>query len=95
MKEFIVTALDKPNASAVRAANRAAHLAHIAVAKNYGVAIIIAGPLLADDGAMLGSHLILGAADKKNIDDFLADDPYRKAGLFASVTIHNFKKVLP
>ena len=95
MKEFVITAIDKPNANALRAANRTAHLDHIAKAKNYGVTIIIAGPLLHDDGTMIGSHLILAAADKKSIDNFLANDPYRKAELFANVAIHQFKKILP
>ena len=44
---------------------------------------------------MIGSLLILDLADRKAAEEFAADDPYGKAGLFESVTIHPWRKVLP
>jgi hypothetical protein len=52
--------------------------------------------MLSDDGeAMLGSVLVIEAADRAAAEGFAAGDPYAKAGLFESVTIKAFKKVFP
>jgi len=58
--------------------------------------LMIAGPLLGDDGVTVqGSLLVIEAADRAAAEAFAAGDPYAKAGLFESVTIKAFKKVLP
>ena len=44
---------------------------------------------------MVGSLLILDLADQAAADAFAAGDPYARAGLFESVTIHPWRKVLP
>ncbi|MGE4529381.1 MAG: YciI family protein [Rhodospirillaceae bacterium] len=88
---FAVTCLDKPDSLALRLANRDAHLA-FAKAQPF----IIGGPLLSDDGqTMIGSLLVIEAPDRAALDVLLAADPYAKAGLFQSVTIHPYKKVFP
>lgn len=93
MPQFAVICIDKPDHLAVRQANRAAHLQAL---KGLGDRLVIAGPFLSDDGqAMVGSLLVIEAADRAGIDDFLADEPYARAGLFASVTVRPYKKVLP
>jgi uncharacterized protein YciI len=91
--QFMIYCQDKPGHGAVRAANRDAHLAHLeGFAKN----IVIAGPLLAEDGAtMIGSLLLMEFTDRREAEAFAAGDPYRKAGLFQSVTITPWRKVLP
>lgn len=82
---FVLICMDKPNSSAVRAAARADHIAYIEVQKG---AVKIAGPFLSDDGqTMLGSLLILEAADIAAAGAFVANDPYALAGLFESVEI--------
>lgn len=86
---YAVTALDKPNALETRLANRAAHLEYAAK-----LPIVLGGPMFADDGtSMIGSLLVIEADDRAALDAMLADDPYAKAGLFASVTVRPFKKV--
>ncbi len=88
---YAVTCLDKPNALDIRLANRTEHLAFAAKQP-----IVIGGPLLSDDGAaMVGSLLVIDASDRAALDAILGADPYAKAGLFASVTVKPFKKVLP
>jgi uncharacterized protein YciI len=90
---FAITCLDKPNSLDLRLANRAAHLDY---AQGWRDKILLAGPLLADDGqTMIGSHFIVEAQDRAEIDRFLAGDPYGKAGLFQNVEAHPFRKVLP
>ncbi len=52
----------------------------------------IAGPFTSDDGtAMLGSLLVIEAADRASAEALLADDPYAKAGLFESVTLRAWR----
>jgi uncharacterized protein YciI len=44
---------------------------------------------------MNGSLIILDVADRAEADAFVAGDPYGKAGLFESVQVRPWKKVLP
>ncbi len=91
--QFMILCLDKPDAAAVRAATRAAHLDYL---KDFAGQVVAAGPLLSDDGAaMIGSLLLLEFEDRAAAAAFAAGDPYGKAGLFASVTITPWRKVLP
>lgn len=84
---------DKPDHLAVRQQNRAAHLAYLS---QFEDKIFAAGPTLAADGTtMNGSLLLLDFADLAEAEAFAAGDPYAKAGLFASVAIRPWKKVLP
>ncbi len=88
---YAIICLDKPGAGEIRKANRDAHLAHI---RNAGRAIVSAGPLLDDDGGMCGSLLIYEGRDKAEAEAWSAADPYARAGLFASVDIRPWKKVV-
>ncbi|SEN55238.1 hypothetical protein SAMN05216227_10179 [Pseudorhodobacter antarcticus] len=81
---------DKPGALQVRLDNRAAHLAHI---ESSGV-VEMAGPLLTPEGQMCGSLVVLSVDDLAQAQDWAAADPYALAGLFASVTITEWKKVI-
>ena len=90
---FALTCIDKAGHSQVRADNRPAHLDYLKANLDR---LTIAGPLLADDGVTVqGSLLVIEAADRAAAEAFAAGDPYAKAGLFESVTIKAFKKVLP
>ena len=81
---------DKPGAVAVRLDNRSAHLAYIAAT---GV-VELAGPLLDEAGQMCGSLIVLEVADLATARGWAAADPYAVAGLFDSVTINAWKKVV-
>lgn len=82
--------IDKPGSLEIRKANREAHLAHIAAS---GV-VEMAGPFLSDTGEMCGSLVVLEVADVQAARDWAAADPYAKAGLFQSVDIREWKKVI-
>ncbi len=86
---FAVICRDKPSALEVRLANRAAHLAYIEAT---GI-VEMAGPFL-DGGQMCGSLVILQADDLDAARNWVAGDPYGKAGLFDSVTVSEWKKVI-
>lgn len=81
---------DKPDALSVRQDNRAAHLEYIAATG----CVAQAGPLLDSDGQMCGSLVILEVADMQAAQDWATGDPYAKAGLFQSVTLDEWKRVI-
>ncbi|EKD60851.1 MAG: YCII-related protein [uncultured bacterium] len=81
--------IDKPGHLQTRLDNRAAHLAHIEAS---GV-VEMAGPFL-NDGQMTGSLVVLNVDTLEQAQAWAAADPYAKAGLFDSVTITEWKKVV-
>jgi hypothetical protein len=90
---FAIYCVDRPGRSQVRLDNRPAHLAFL---ERHTANLVAAGPLQSDDGAgMLGSLLIMDFPDRAAAEAFAADDPYAAAGLFESVVIRRWKKVLP
>tara|TARA_Y100000813_G_scaffold94598_2_gene67302 strand:- start:48 stop:338 length:291 start_codon:yes stop_codon:yes gene_type:complete len=90
---FVVFAMDKPNHTEVRLANRPDHLEFL---KANGDKIVYAGPMQSDDGeAMIGSMLVLDVADRAAAEAFAEADPYAKAGLFESTVIKRWKRVIP
>lgn len=83
-------ARDKPGALNTRLSNREAHVAYL---KASGV-VTLAGPLLDNAGQMCGSLIVLDVADMAEAEAFAAGDPYAKAGLFASVSLDAWDRVL-
>jgi len=83
-------ARDKAGALQTRLDNRAAHLAYI---EETGV-VQQAGPLLDDADQMCGSLVILDVADMAAAQAWADNDPYAKAGLFDSVTLTQWKRVI-
>ena len=87
---FALICIDKPSALQIRLDTRAAHLAHIAAT---GV-VEMAGPFLNAEGQMTGSLIILNVDSLAEAQDWAGLDPYSTAGLFESVTITEWKKVI-
>ncbi|UAB88836.1 YciI family protein [Ruegeria sp. SCSIO 43209] len=82
-------ARDKAGALQTRLDNRTAHLAYI---EETGV-VAQAGPLL-DGDAMIGSLVILDVENLAAAEAWAANDPYALAGLFDSVELIPWKKVI-
>jgi uncharacterized protein YciI len=89
--QFMAYCLDKTGALEIRMANRPKHVEYLT---SHNDKLIFAGPLL-DGEAMIGSLLVLEVADRAEMDTFLANDPYAKAGLFQSVKVHGVRKAFP
>ena len=81
---------DKPNSLEVRMANREDHLAYAASTGS----VVLGGPMLDEDGNMCGSLLAVEAEDLAAAKAWSESDPYAKAGLFESVEITAWKKVI-
>ena len=84
-------ARDKPGALELRKANRAAHLAYLEASSD---AVVQAGPLLDADGGMAGSLIVLDLPDMAAAERWAANDPYAGAGLFQSVELIQWKRVI-
>jgi len=85
---FAVHCLDKPDALSRRLAHYEAHKAYL----NTGtVKTVISGPLVAEDGVTaIGSLLVLEADNIRQVEDFNANDPFRRADVWGTVSIKPF-----
>lgn len=84
---FAIIALDRPGTADLRLRTRPAHREYLH-ADHPGISLKLAGPLLAPDGAtMIGSLIVVQAADLAAVESFSAGDPYRSADLFEEVTV--------
>ncbi len=90
---FVIHALDQADAAAKRATHYPAHKAFLATAPDYGVKIVMSGPLVADDGQTpVGSHFVVEVADRKSAETFHHADPFFKAGVWNDSTVTAFLK---
>ena len=88
---FAVHALDHPDGIKTRLAHYEAHKAHLPTAADYGVTLVISGPLVADDGeTMIGSFMLIEAPDRASVERFNGADPFARGGVWASVAITRF-----
>lgn len=83
-------ARDKPGALQTRLDNRPDHVAYL----NATPAVQQAGPLLDDAGEMCGSLIILDVDAMADAQAFADGDPYGKAGLFDSVQLIPWNRVI-
>jgi uncharacterized protein YciI len=90
---FVLHLLDKPGAAELRDAVRPQHKAYLAQAADR---IAFAGPLVSDDGkAMVGSLLAIDFESREAAQRWQQDEPFARAGLYASVAIHPFQNLWP
>lgn len=87
---YAIQTQDKAGAAQVRADNRAAHIEYLTANKHL---LLAAGALIDDDGTGgNGAILIVDTDDRAEAERFIANDPFRKAGLFEKVTITRWRK---
>ena len=85
--------LDRPNGAELRQRVRPELKAYLG---EVGDRIAFAGPLTTDDGeAMIGSLLVIDFASREAAQSWLANEPFTRAGLYASSAIHAFKNLWP
>ena len=81
---------DKANHLDVRTQNRAAHLEYIISSGK----VAQAGPFLDEDGEMIGSLIVQEVDSFSDAQNWAQNDPYAKAGLFESVRLIRWNKVI-
>ena len=84
MPHYILIARDKPESLELRMATRPDHLAYI---ESFGSKARLGGAILDDAEKPAGSVIVLEMDSLAEAQQFAADDPYNKAGLFSSVEI--------
>jgi uncharacterized protein len=90
-RRFLVIGLGKPGVEAARRALEADQRRWFGE-PGHRDGVILRGPLLSDDGARwVGSALLVQRGDRAAVEAMLADAPYARAGLYASVEIHDWQ----
>ncbi|PRY20743.1 hypothetical protein CLV78_112117 [Aliiruegeria haliotis] len=83
-------AKDKQGALQTRLDNRPAHVEYL----KSSTMVSQAGPLLDANGEMCGSLVILDVEDMAEAQEWVDADPYGKAGLFESVELVPWNRVI-
>ena len=87
---YVIHCLDHDGAVEKRLANYEDHKAYLGSAP---VKTVISGPLLADDEkTMIGSCFVIEADTLAEVEAFNANDPFKKVGLWKSISIRPFSK---
>ena len=85
--------LDRPQAGELRQEVRPDHKAYLGLMADR---IAFGGPFVADDGqTMVGSLLAIDFPSREAASAWMRDEPFNKAGLYASVQIHAFLNLWP
>jgi hypothetical protein len=85
---YAVHYLDRADAGDIRQQHREAHIAY---RKGLGGGLLLAGPLLSEDGKPVGSLVLLEAGSLADAKTIAHSDPYAAAGLFDKVLVHGYK----
>jgi hypothetical protein len=93
MPLFAVICRDRPGSLQIRMDTRDAHLAWLQSDQPGTATVRMAGPLI-EAGEMRGSLIVIEAASLSDAVAWAAEDPYKAAGLFASVDVIEWKKVI-
>jgi len=97
---YVFIGNDKPDTLALRMQTRATHLERLNALKDQG-RLLVAGPCPAIDNedpgpaGFTGSVVIAEFATLNDAQTWADDEPYLAAGVYDSIIIKPFKKVLP
>ena len=88
--QFVVQYLDRADSGNLRVTHRDAHIGY---RKGLGPKLLLAGPLLSDLGAALGSLVILETETFHEAQQIAAADPYVAAGVFRDIHVYGYRVV--
>jgi uncharacterized protein len=88
---YSIYCLDHPDTESLRDANRMVHREYLDLWKDK---LFFSGPLLDDhdENIQLGSLFILKVKDRAEAEDYIHNEVFYKAGVFASVKIVRMRK---
>jgi uncharacterized protein len=90
---FHIYCLDDPAKPGLRKQMRPTHLEYMIAHKDR---ILFGGPIKSVDGTVsIGSAFSLDYRTRREVDSFLADEPYSKAGLFETVMVREMSVMVP
>ncbi|MBS0212737.1 MAG: YciI family protein [Proteobacteria bacterium] len=97
---YAIVGIDQPESLAARQASRPAHLARLEALRDAG-RLLLAGPFPAIDAldpgpaGFSGSLIVAEFASLDEARTWADADPYRAAGVYASVDVRPFRQTLP
>jgi uncharacterized protein len=87
---YVIITKDKPNALALRNEVRAVHIDYLTANQHR---LLAAGAQIEDDGSGgSGGVIIVDTDDRKEAEEFIANDPFTKAGLFSDIKVTRWRK---
>lgn len=87
---YAIITTDKPAHLELRTSVRAEHLAYL---RAHAGMLLAAGALIEDDGTGGSGGVLLVDTDERAVaEQFAADDPFTRAGLFDKVVIQRWRK---
>ena len=90
---YAVICFDRPDSAALRDAHRAAHMEFL---NRNAARIVYGGPLKnAADGPSTGALMVLDCATREEAEALIAADPFKRAGVYESVSVRAFKQAFP
>jgi len=88
---FAILLMDRPGTSELRIQIRPEHRAYLAEQANR---MAFAGPLTSEDGkTVVGSLLVMDFPSRADVDAWLKDEPFTKAGVYEKPIIHVFNNM--
>jgi len=94
---YAIYALDNPASAEKRLAARPAHVARLKLLQEQG-RLLLAGPMPSADKAdapACGSLIVAEFASQQAAQQWMQDDPYVAAGVYAKAEVRPFLKLLP
>jgi uncharacterized protein len=90
--QFLVIARDGMDEGALerRAQARPTHLEQIAPLVDAGN-VLVGGAILSESGDMVGSMVLVDFPERKDVDDWLANDPYVTQGVWREIEVTPFR----
>lgn len=87
---YVIITKDKPDSLALRNQVRPVHLDYL-VANQHR--LLAAGAQIEDDGSGgSGGVILVDTEDRAEAEQFIADDPFTKAGLFETIKVTRWRK---
>ena len=87
---YMIYGVDADNAGDLRTQTREAHFKYL---ESHEDIMVLGGATLADDGTTrTGSVLIVNVPNRDAADAFSENEPFRKAGVFRSVTVAHMRR---
>jgi len=88
---FAILLMDRPGSAVLRIQVRPEHRAYLGKLADQ---MAFAGPLTSDDGkTTVGSLLVMDFPSKVDVETWLSDEPFTKAGVYEKPVIHAFNNM--
>jgi uncharacterized protein len=92
---FIVHCLDRKDALGKRKEHYEAHRAYIGTAAARRIAVVMSGPLVAENNDSAGSCYLMEAPDLATVKAFNQADPFNVNSVWETVQIHSYLRRAP